>query len=442
MSLVSLYNHLKEFFFAPRSPLPLALYRIALAIIILQDLVIMLLPDFKLYYGDNAIVPIDQMAAYWWRLEPYFDMMVLLPPGEQWRYAFVIVMIILAIMMMFGLCFRFSSVALWLCILSLDNHFQLNQNSGDNFIKFSTMIICMSNAGDALSIDNLIRAAREDWRQTGFAPRLSAPWAQRMLQLQLAFVYFHSFVCKIQGQAWINGEACYYASRYEDMVRFPMPFLFENLWACKILTWFTLVIECFLFTLIWFKETCYWVLLGGLFLHGGIEYTTNLPMFEWLFMCVYVTFVEPEDLAKVMDLVRAKVQPLFGAPYLVSYDGHCILCTRTVGLIHRLDIFRCLNFVDFREQENKAILSAVEESRLEKEMLLKSKDGFVGGFFAFRLISLLCPLLWPLVPILYIPGVSLIGQKVYEWCAEHRYLFLGSNCEGEVCLRPKTQVAG
>ena len=101
-----------------------------------------------------------------------------------------------------------------------------------------------------------VRRGRED-----AAVPLCSPWAQRMLQIQTAVVYFATFYWKSLGILWINGTAVYYALRLEDFQRFPLPPL-HNLFLIKTLTWSTLVIEFALGVLIWFKETRYPVLLA------------------------------------------------------------------------------------------------------------------------------------------------------------------------------------
>jgi hypothetical protein len=102
--------------------------------------------------------------------------------------------------------------------------------------------------------------------------------------------------CKIAGSQWLDGSAVYYATRLDDMFRFPAPLIANNMFLLKTLTWFTLIIELAGWTLIWFKDTRYWVLLGLLGLHLGIDYMINLPVFEWAFIRTLITFVPSQDL--------------------------------------------------------------------------------------------------------------------------------------------------
>lgn len=432
-----------KFWFDPTSPTPMGLFRIALGLVVLQCLLIHLWPDWYLYFSDHSIIPIDSMITHYWvnGTDHYFDLMLLLPPGDQPKIIFFWVVVVAAVFMTLGLFTRTSTTIVFLGLLSLDSHFQLNQNAGDNFVRIACLLTAFSQAGKAFSLDNLIKSLREDWRVTGFRPPLSAPWAQRMFMVQLAVVYYHTWICKMMGERWNDGTAVYYATRYDDIIRFPVPFLFDNLLVCQILTWGTLVIEFALFTLIWVKPLRYWVILAGLSLHLGIEYSMNLPMFEWMFIFSYLTFIYPEDLTRVMDRIKAFLVEKYGPPTPVLFDGDCVFCVRAVGFLHRLDIFGRIEFLDFKDSEVCEKLN-VPIDRAEKEMLFKGDKGWVGGFEAFRSMALRLPGFWLAVPFLWIPGVSLVGQAVYSLIAANRKAILGGTCDERVCVTSHTQDAG
>jgi predicted DCC family thiol-disulfide oxidoreductase YuxK len=437
MSLIAIIEGWKKFWFEPKSPTALALFRIFFGLIVLQDVLLMRLPDWRLYYSEKSLVPIADMIVHWWGKDPYFDLMVLLPQGDQWQLAFVIGYAVLALFLTLGLFTRFSAVTVFLFNLSLNNHFQLNQNDGDVFVKLVLLMLAFSNCGDAFSLDNLIRSLRSDWRKEGFAPRVAPQWALRMIQVQMSVVYFHTFLCKLSGDHWVSGVACYYALRYEEMVRFPLPKFFDQLWVCKVLSWGTLVTEFSLFSLIWIKELRYWILLLGLCLHLGIEYSMNLPFFEWLFIVSYIIWIDPKDLTKVWDWVKAQVVKLDGAPYAVAFDGDCIFCVRTAGLLHRLDIFGRFQLVDFRDKAQMSEFPDLNYARAENKLQLKLRDRWVEGFQAFRFMTTRLPWLWFISPFLFIPGVDWVGESIYSSIASRRHLILGGTCHN-VCA-PATE---
>lgn len=55
------------------------------------------------------------------------------------------------------------------------------------------------------------------------------------------------------------------------------------------------------------------------------------------------------------------------------------------------------------------------------------------GFFAFRRIMWESPRLYPLLPLFYGPGATLIGPRIYAWVARNRRRF-GCSLDGaKVC---------
>src|ERR1700677_3525510 len=97
MSLLAVIKGLDKFLFYPQSTTPIALFRIFIGLILMQDILVYLLPDFKLYFGDHALVPIASTMTYWWGRDNYFDLLLLLPPGEQWKMAVMILLLVAAL---------------------------------------------------------------------------------------------------------------------------------------------------------------------------------------------------------------------------------------------------------------------------------------------------------------------------------------------------------
>ena len=160
-----------------------------------------------------------------------------------------------------------------------------------------------SHAGAALSVDRWWRIRRG--KETG-PPEPRPPWAMRLIQLQLAFLYFYAFAWKMMGSLWLNGTALYYTSRLPEFFRFQLPYVFEHLWTIKLWTWGTLVLEFSLGVLVWVRELRYWVLLGGVLLHAGIDYTMNIPLFGFTMITAYVTLVEPAHLERLLGWGKEK----------------------------------------------------------------------------------------------------------------------------------------
>lgn len=114
-----------------------------------------------------------------------------------------------------------------------------------------------------------------------------------------------------------------------------------------------------------------------------------------------------------------------GAPrYQIAIDSHCGFCKRSAGW---------LKSIDWRDAVR---IEPVDEPGMREMRVTRLSDNRTrGGFDGFRQLAPSIPLLVPLWPLLYVPGVPWIGRKVYRWIADHRSEMPGG-CESDVCALP------
>jgi predicted DCC family thiol-disulfide oxidoreductase YuxK len=122
---------------------------------------------------------------------------------------------------------------------------------------------------------------------------------------------------------------------------------------------------------------------------------------------------------------------------VVLFDGSCPFCRKSVGIIRKLDWFGRLEYRDATVPENwPATAEPLQMDRLMDEMHLVTPRGAThAGFFAFRWMSWRLPLTWLVAPLLYVPGVSWLGSKVYLWIARNRYNLVP--CHDGQCAVPR-----
>jgi hypothetical protein len=304
MSLASIWQHWRKFWFEPTGTASISVYRILYGILVLQVAVVHLGGHFEEWYGSGSMVTLPTVVNHFWLNEPRFDLFLLLPQTDPTFGIVYIVFVVAALFLCLGFFSNYSALVVWLLLLSMHHHNPYNINGGDAFLRTVAPFLAMSHCGDRYSLDSLI--AKKYGRHLS-RPLLRNPWAQRMIQVQLALVYWQTFCCKIVGPQWLDGTAIYYATRLDDMMRFPAPFISDNMFVLKALDYFTLVIEFLAWTAIFIKELRYYVLIGLLFLHLGIDYLINLPVFEWAFICTLVTFIEPADMDLWLAWARNKL---------------------------------------------------------------------------------------------------------------------------------------
>jgi len=142
-----------------------------------------------------------------------------------------------------------------------------------------------------------------------------------MIQLQLSFLYLVTFLWKIKGAPWLQGTALFYVYHLDEFRRFPLPECFFHPTVLKLAGWSALALEFSLGVLIWVKELRYLLLALGLVFHLWLEYSLNIPLFQWDVLSAYVLFIEGDDLSRLWPRIRRRVSALFRPSPLTSELG-------------------------------------------------------------------------------------------------------------------------
>jgi tetratricopeptide (TPR) repeat protein len=313
MKLFKLWD---EFWFQPTSPSPVCAFRIIYGLLVLATAAL-LAPDLLNWFGPHGITSIS--AAKLWEGGPRFSLLFLLPNTNSSVIALFSLLIIAALCLTLGFRTRLSAAVLFVCLVSFDHRNPIILNSGDTLLRLFALLLAFSPAGYDFSIDRWLAQRRA---KAPLAVPDAAPWVQRLMQLQLAAVYFQAFWSKIAGDTWSDGTALYYTSRLLDFQRLPIPFVFDNLWTIKLLTWSSLGIECALWTLIWWKPFRYYVLVAGVLLHLGIDWSMNLPIFEYLMIASYLLFIDPKDINACARAVYSGFSRVQSSPQQVKLNDN------------------------------------------------------------------------------------------------------------------------
>jgi len=300
-----------QFFFQPKSPLPIASFRILYGILVIANL-LLLWPDWLAWFGVHAWMSLSTM----YKVEPgiRLNLFTVIPQNDRWSEAIFWVGLIWAAFVAIGFLTRLSSIATFLCLASINERNLFAFHAGDTFLRIAGFFLIFAPAGAALSVDRILRVRKG---REGLEIASRSPWAQRMIQLQLSFVYFFAFWWKSMGAPWVNGTALYYLNHLDEIHRLPIPGLFQSPIFTKVGSWLTLALEFSLGVLIWFKELRYPLLIAGVLFHLTLEYALNVPMFQWEMISAYVLFVDPADLERAGRWTRARTAAIsrirFGA---------------------------------------------------------------------------------------------------------------------------------
>jgi Vitamin K-dependent gamma-carboxylase len=385
--LRSLFDAWNSFFFAPQSPLPIALFRILYGLLVIATL-LLLRPDWLTWYGPHAWVSLSTMHT----LEPgtRLNLFAIIPQKDTWIDALFWVFLASASLLTVGLLTRFNSLIVFLCLTSIQQRNLYITSGGDTFLRLAGFFLIFAPAGAALSVDRLLRILRG---KEGASVPPRSPWAQRMIQFELALLYFSSFCWKVQGAPWVQGTALYYVYHLDEFHRFPLPSWFLRPTMLKLGSWTALALEFSLGVLIWIRELRYFILALGVMFHLWLEYSINVPLFEWDVLAAYVLFIEPDDMARVWNWIRGRIAAHFGEPVTVIYDGASERLRRLANLLRAIDVFHRLSLVDLRDSQTRYNLPP--ETNRER-LLVATPSGFRQGPDGLQTLAAVVPLLWPL----------------------------------------------
>jgi uncharacterized membrane protein YphA (DoxX/SURF4 family) len=222
--------------------------------------------------------------------------------GTTGARAVVVGLVLAAVCLTVGLRTRLAAAVVLGCLILLAGLDPFLFNSGDTLLRVMLLLLVLSPAGTALSVDRL----RTDGSAWGFPSRPA--WSLRLVQIQLAIVYGAAVVHKLGGSTWRDGTAVSYPIRIPDMVRFPVPHeLADSVVAAHAMTWGTLAVEAAIPILVWSRRARPWVLGLGVGLHLGIDYSLRAGLFSWVVLASYLAFVPPETAARLLERVRRSV---------------------------------------------------------------------------------------------------------------------------------------
>lgn len=304
MSLRSFAKLWNEFFFRKQSPVPIALFRIVYGSLVVVTLWL-LRPDWFNWYGPHAWLSLPTAL----KLEPgrRLNLFSIIPHTDAWIDAVFWIALGSAVSLTIGLFTRASTILVFVCLNSIQQRNLYITHGGDTFLRLSGFFLIFAPAGAALSLDRLLRVRRG--KEPAHIQRQS-PWAQRLIQIQLSLMYLTAFLVKIKGATWLQGTALFYVYHLDELRHFPLPAWFFHPTVLKLGDWSALALEFSLGTLIWVKELRYTLLTLGLALHLWLEYSLNIPLFQWDILSAYILFIDPADLGWMASVIRNRRQGL------------------------------------------------------------------------------------------------------------------------------------
>lgn len=275
-----------RFFFQPIPATSLGLFRIAYAAVMLVT-VTLIAVEAPVWYGEEGVLPLEYANKV--LLGTRLNILALLPQTELALRCFFGGFLLAILALLVGYQTRLASILVWVCIVSMHHRNVYLLNSGDHLMRTLSFFLMFAPAGRAYSVDRLLRGYR-GLDTPGVA--YIVPWPQRLLQIQICVMYFNAALFKLAGPRWLDGTAVYFIVRLDEFQKFPVPDLVKTLWFSRWATWSSLFVEAAFPWLIWIRPLRPYMLLAGILLHLGLEYTMNIPFFQWVVLSSYFLFLD------------------------------------------------------------------------------------------------------------------------------------------------------
>jgi len=260
----------------------LALVRVAFGLVAFAWTV-SLTPDLPAFFSSAGVVTGQPRTAGVWGV-------LGIAPGGPAVIVVYTAMLVASLALAAGWLTRVAAVVVFVGLMSFERRNPWVFNSGDGLLRVIAFYMMLAPAGAALSVDRWRRERERFWE----IPE-RAPWALRLMQIQLSVIYLAGVWDKVQGATWNDGTAVSYALRVSDLAALPVPgFLSHAPVVVNLLTFGTLAIELGLGILVWNRRLRRWVLLVGVGFHLAIVWAIRVGFFSAGMLVLYVAFVDPE----------------------------------------------------------------------------------------------------------------------------------------------------
>ncbi|MCU0710266.1 MAG: DUF393 domain-containing protein [Pirellula sp.] len=114
-----------------------------------------------------------------------------------------------------------------------------------------------------------------------------------------------------------------------------------------------------------------------------------------------------------------------------------------IAHLRRIDTRGRLRFVSLHEPSVAIDYPDLSREQLMEQMwVIDPQGGRHGGAYALRYLSRILPLLWPIAPLLHVPGMMPVWSWIYQQVARRRYAIAGKNCENGTCSLHAAKSAG
>ena len=368
---------------------------------------------------------------------PIFKLLNLLFPWEVPPIAFLMAVFVATIaagiLAFIGLKTRLSLLVFALGNLYIQTYlYSFGKVHHSQAVMLITLLLfTLAPVGATLSVDDLSQRLSRNVRRRQFqafsvlrGESAFARWPLLLVQWLFAFIYLSAALNKLDvdgagliSSDWMNG----YTLRYY-LVRDGSQWGSDlGVWLgqfhvlAMIASWVAVCFEAtFFLTLVFPRLIWVYIPLGAMF-HTGIWMAQRAPFFQYV--AIYAVFIPWTVVIKrLANWLKWSAPPRKAELF---YDGLSAGGIRTLTALCYFDWFQRVAYRDLGADgtdlaERLSLEKRSETACSSSKLYLVEPDGTVQvGFFALRQVMAYLPPLWPLRSLMFFPGVSAIGSKVY-----------------------------
>lgn len=289
-----------QFFFAPVSMFPAAVFRVVFSAVLLA-MYSLRFADWRFYFTDEGylkssealeVLPEALRPAFAWYPTSEFSV---------WFLHLVFLVALLCLLLgVFGRLAALLSFILHLAFMQRNYAIVYGADIVTTFFFFA--LIFMDNSRH-LSVLNLVWKRKE--RAPSAVNEIFSIVGVRLAQIQLCIIYGYTGLEKLKGPSWWDGTAVWAVLGNQQIMMFDATWMKYFPLVIAFMTHATVLWEVYFPALVWFKPLRRWVLLFGIFLHGMIALSVGLIFFSTIMVSVYFLFVDPRWLEeKFVSLKR------------------------------------------------------------------------------------------------------------------------------------------
>lgn len=252
------------------------------------------------FYADDGLIPwvIVKGHKYVW-----LSLFALAPDSAAMLYGHAALFTAASVCLLAGFYPRVATLVVAYVHLSLQLRNPYILNSGDRLFMIIAALAAFMPLAHRFSVHSWLRGRR------GLGPFAPATvWGQRLVSLQLAYVYLNACIAKLTNERWRSGMAM------RDVLASPVFAEWPTYVDVRPLVWgmtySSLAFELAFPAFVWFRRFRPWIIGWGIAFHVGIDALMTIPMFSYIMIVTYIAFLADSETEWLMaKLSRRQASP-------------------------------------------------------------------------------------------------------------------------------------